>query len=477
MRENAPEPINTMKEKMVTKPYRSCSCRAPTEPGPDGKMRPGKLLGKSCDKLRSDSRHGRWYVRFEAPPGADGKRRQPRLGPFTTERQAKDALTDALGDVRSGVHADDRQTTLAAYLARWLEGQQLARKKRTYESYADACRLYWVPALGHVRLAQLREQHVLDTHKAMRKLNTAAEAGDKSEMLRRLAAARATIPHLPGQRVRTAPLTETTIQRATAVLRGALNDCKALKVNPAAGIELRVPKRKPILWTPERVARWRESGGKWKPGPVMVWTPQQTGTFLDAIEGDRLYPLYALAAFAGLRRAELAGLPWSETDLDAGLITVRETRPDDDADPDDPKSEAGSRTVALSADTAALLRAWRKRQLEERLAWGEAWTDSGLVFTKEDGQPLRPAYLSEHFGMLIRKAALPPIRFHDLRHGSATLSLAAGVDIKVVQEMLGHSTSSFTRDVYTSVVPEIATAAAEAVAAIVPRKGRLEMVQ
>ena len=101
------------------------------------------------------------------------------------------------------------------------------------------------------------------------------------------------------------------------MLRAALNDCKAIKVNPAAGIELRVPKRKPSLWTAERVARWRESGGRWRPGPVMVWTPQQTGAFLDAIESDRLYPLYALAAFAGLRRAELAGLPWSETDLDA----------------------------------------------------------------------------------------------------------------------------------------------------------------
>ncbi len=212
--------------------------------------------------------------------------------------------------MRAGVHTDDRQTTLAAYLGRWLEGQQLARKRRTYESYTDTCRLYWIPALGHVRLAQLREQHVTDTHKAMRKLNTPGEAGDRSELLRRLAAARAT---WHGQRVRTAPLTETTIQRATAVLRAALDDCKALKVNPAAGIELRVPKRKPVMWTAERVARWRESGGVWRPGPVMVWTPQQTGAFLDAIEDDRLYPLYALAVFNGLRRAELAGLPWSET--------------------------------------------------------------------------------------------------------------------------------------------------------------------
>lgn len=92
------------------------------------------------------------------------------------------------------------------------------------------------------------------------------------------------------------------------------------------------------------------------------------------------------------------------------------------------------------------------------------------MFTREDGSPIRPAYLSERFRLLVRQAGLPPVRLHDLRHGSATLSLAAGVDIKIVQEMLGHSTSAFTRDVYTSVVPEIAAAAAEAVAAIVPRK-------
>ncbi len=244
------------------KSYRSCSCR---DPGT------GKRLGRGCPHLAQKG-HGRWYVRFEAPPSADGKRRQPRLGPFTTEKAAKDALTDALGDMRSGIHTDDRRTTLADWLPRWLETQQLARKQRTWESYAEACRLYWIPALGHVRLADLREQHVRDVHKAMRKLNRPAEAGDRSELLRRLAAARATVPHLPGTRVRLAPLTEARIQRVTAVLRAALNDCKALKVNPAAGIELRVPKRRPIVWTAERVTRWRDSGGTWRPGPVMVWT-------------------------------------------------------------------------------------------------------------------------------------------------------------------------------------------------------------
>lgn len=248
----------------MTKPYRSCSCRA--EPPPARTARPSRAScsAPSAPRLKADSRHGKWFARFEAPAGQDGRRRQPRIGPYPTEREAKDALTDVLGDVRSGVHADDRQTTLAEYITRWLEKQELARKRRTYVSYEESCRLYWVPALGHIRLAQLREQDILNAHKAMRKLNTPAEQGDRSEMLRRIAAARAT---WHGQRVRTAPLSETTIQRNTAVLRGALNDCRALKVNPAAGIELRVPKRKPIVWTPARVTRWRESGGTWRPGP------------------------------------------------------------------------------------------------------------------------------------------------------------------------------------------------------------------
>lgn len=85
--------------------------------------------------------------------------------------------------------------------------------------------------------------------------------------------------------------------------------------------------------------RWQETGKV--PGPVMVWTPQQTGAFLDFIANERLYPLFHLVALRGLRRAEVAGLPWSDTDPDAGTITIRETRPDGGLYIDDPKSDSG----------------------------------------------------------------------------------------------------------------------------------------
>ena len=102
------------------------------------------------------------------------------------------------------------------------------------------------------------------------------------------------------------------------------------------------------------------------------------------------------------------------------------------------------------------------------VAWGPGWTDSGRVFTREDGKPLRPGWISQRFGVLAARADLPPIRFRDLRHGTATMLLAAGQPIKVISEILGHATSAFTADVYTEVAEELADAAAVALAAYIP---------
>jgi integrase len=137
---------------------------------------------------------------------------------------------------------------------------------------------------------------------------------------------------------------------------------------------------------------------------------------------------------------------------------------------DEPKSEAGRRAIALDKATVAVFRQHRKRQLAERLAWQDAWVESGKVFTREDGSALHPATATELFERLAFAAGLPPVNLHALRHGAATYALAAGVDIKLVQERLGHSTSVLTRDVYTSVLPDVARAAAETTAAMIPRR-------
>lgn len=182
-------------------------------------------------------------------------------------------------------------------------------------------------------------------------------------------------------------------------------------------------------------------------------------------------PLFYVVAFRGLRRGEACGARWVDCDLDEGVLTVAEqlVTVGWQVEAGEPKSDAGNRDVALDRLTVAVLRAHRKRQLEDRLAWSTAWVDSGRIFTREDGSELHPASVTDLFGEIVETAGLPPIRLHDLRHGAASIAKTAGIDTKVISEMLGHSSRKITDDTYTSIFVEVAREAAEAAAAIVPR--------
>lgn len=121
--------------------------------------------------------------------------------------------------------------------------------------------------------------------------------------------------------------------------------------------------------------------------------------------------------------------------------------------------------MPIDALTRAVLSDHRSRQLRQRDLWGEGWQDTGLVFTRENGAMLSPELVSRRFKQLARQAGVPVIRFHDMRHTSASLALAAGVAMKVVSDRLGHSTTTITADLYTHVTPAVARHAAEAIAA------------
>ncbi|GAA2621951.1 tyrosine-type recombinase/integrase [Actinomadura fulvescens] len=486
--------------------FKRCGCRNPAT---------GKVYAEGkCPDLEK-KKHGSWWARYDAPASADGKRRRPRIGPFPTKTAAEDALADELVKAGKTGHASDRALKVGPYLDRWLAGK-VDLKDSTRESYEEAVNLYLKPGLGHLRLVDLRDYHASELYAEMLFINRPLPDGEKpSELMRRLMAARAdsvkkklAAGEKRGKKS-TKPLSPARVKRVHAVLSSALGSAvkksKLLDSNPVEHVELpRAPRPKPLVWTAGRVARWEQTGKA--PSPVMVWTPAQTGAFLDFIAAaeERLYAMFHLVAFRGLRRAEVAGLPRGERDREAGTITIRETRPDDDLDPDDTKSEHGDRTVTLDAGTVEVLDEWEARQDDERRVAGEVWQETGLMFTREDGSALRPEWISQRFeahmeryamirqrhagGWTVAEIAkrhrlpaeavrvaidgdpLPPIRFHDLRHGAATLSLAAGVDMKIISETLGHSRSSFTADVYTSVIPQVAKAAAEATATVVPRR-------
>jgi integrase len=475
--------------------YQRCFCRDPQT---------RRALGRKCPKLKTKGHAAGWFFRYDAPRGPDSTRRQPEVGPFPTKQAAEEELAATLARIGGGAQVPDRALTVAAYLDNWLTAKKLQLKPRTYDSYAEAVGLYFRPAFGHLRLVDLRDFNLQALVEEMLNINhTLPDSGKPSELLRRLLNARADDERreLPsGEKRRkksTRPLTPARIGREFAVLRAALNDAvpSKLMVNPYDGVKLpKMRKVRPLAWTPQRgAAFWAELDKRVKaasavrdlttvemqdlwaakdlrPCPMMVWLPEHTGRFLDAIASERLFALYTLVAYCGLRRDEVIGLPWAEVDLDQGVACVRQT-----GSGDGPKSEAGNRPVPLPVVVVQALRAWHARQAADRLAWGRDWTDNGLVFTREDGTPVPGQWVSTRFEALAYRTGLPPIRFHDLRHGAASLAKASGADSKYIAALLGHARSSFTDDVYVTLFPEMAKAAAEAAAAVVPRSGQAQL--
>ena len=421
-----------------------------------------------------------------APPG----------DPQTAIRIA-DAITAAMREagelpdparVRKQVGAGRDPAVRPPTVGEWLEEWLIAKKKLrpgTVRGYTGHIRLYLKPHLGHIPIDRLRVTDVVAVFDHIEELNdTIAEARPSGNP-----AARAAVK---GRR-RVGPAT---CQRIRATLRSAVSTYMkqhpgALPANVASLVELPPGTRpKALVWTGERVRAWqkdfdaalaaaRAAGGRvspadiWisvpRPSPVMVWTPAQTMVFLDHARRHRLHALWRLITTRGLRRGEGCGLRRPDTDLQAALTTIRWQITQLGWDPVQgaPKSDAGERTIALDANTVTDMAAWRQEHDKEKEAAGDAWADSGFEFTDELGNPLHPATVTDMFHLLAYLAGLPPIRLHDLRHGAATLLLAAGHDMKVVQETLGLSSITIAADTYTSVLPQLARKSAEDVAALI----------
>ena len=354
---------------------------------------------------------GAWSFHVGAGRRSDGSRRQITRSGYRTKRDAETALAEALAREDAGV-AEVHGLTVGAYLCQWLQGKRSLRPK-TVDGYRFDIDRYLVPAIGAMRLADLRPHHVDQMY------------GDLMSLADR-------------------PATPSTIRHLHTTLRSALNTAvkrRLIPWNPALHVEL-----------PEESRR-----------PTTVWTPDQLQRFLESVADHRLFALFRLVATAGLRRGEALGLHWVDVDLEGAAFTVRWQLVDAGGGPQlgPPKTKTGARVVTIDQVTVSVLRRHREAQQAERHAWGEAWKDTGLVFTREDGAALRPDAVSHLFAKLTRNASLVPIRLHDLRHTNASLALAAGIPLKVVSDRLGHSSIAITSNLYTHVIPAVARDAAE----------------
>jgi integrase len=202
--------------------------------------------------------------------------------------------------------------------------------------------------------------------------------------------------------------------------------------------------------------------------PMATWSADELRRFLDATADHRLHGAFVFAARSGARRGEVLGLAWDAIDLDRGTASIRQSLVDTSGGPkfEAPKTKRSRRIIDLDATTVAALRDQRKHQIEDRLRAGSAWTDSGLVFTAPTGSFVDPDTFSAAFEQAVRRAAVPRIRLHDLRHTHATLLLLAGVHPKVVSERLGHANIGITLDTYSHVLPTMGRDAADAFGAL-----------
>ncbi|MGW7106207.1 tyrosine-type recombinase/integrase [Streptomyces xanthophaeus] len=310
---------------------------------------------------------------------------------------------DLLAKVDQGVPVPTRSAKLSEWLPYWLDNiVQPHRKRTTFAKYETHVRLYLVPLLGSKRLESLSVGDVRRVLVQLQKKASAATAKESHRVLRTALAA---------------AVREELVTRNVATL-----------VEPPT-VEAR---------------------------DLSPWSLQETLDFLAASRKDPLFAAFVLAIALGFRRGEIVGLRWENVDLDRREIRVRTQRQrvGGEAYEDDPKGKRRRQTLPLPGICVAPLRLQRMKQADARAKAGDAWQESGYVFTTRTGRPIEPRNVYRSFTRVAKDADLRVIRLHDARHGTATLLTAAGVPPRVVMEILGHSQIAVTMNVYAHVVQE-----------------------
>lgn len=396
---------------------------------------------------RRDPTTNRWYLVVDGGVDENGKRRQVKRRGFVTRKEAQEELDRIRGQARTSTYVAPKRQSVRDYLTQdWLPAVRRELAESTWESYARNVKLHIAPRIGGIQLQQVDGGTLNRLYADL--LEDGRQRGHQ----------------MPGLKPRT-------VRYIHTILSAAFDDAvkwQRLVVNPATRA------------TPP-------SASASKAPEMRVWNGPQVHRFLELCEGDRYYYPFAFLALTGCRRGEALGLRWSDIDWNREdpktgrvqtVASIRQT-----VIPLTKAAGAGregrivprtktdrARVVELDAATVAMLRTWKARQAEERLALGAGYTDLDLIFCRPDGLPYHPESFSKTFDRRLHQpkyAELPVIRLHDLRHTWATLALAAGVDVAIVSRRLGHGSPATTWATYQHVVPGMQADAAEKVASLI----------
>jgi integrase len=333
----------------------------------------------------------------------DGRRKRKYLY-GATAAEVQDQLLKARSDHSRGLPVAVERQTVAEFLDHWLENTLKPKAKpRSYESFSTIVRLHAVPTIGGIRLDKLSPQHIQGL------VNNKLMSG----------------------------LSPQTVVNIRTVLRSALGE--ALKWGLVA-------RNVASLVDPPRIPRPKNH----------ALTGDEARRLLEAARGERFEAIYVFALNLGMRRGEILGLRWSDVDFEGRALRIGQAmqRLESGLQITEVKTERSRRMIAMPESVIRALRSRRARQAQERLVAGRCWQETGLVFTNGSGGPLEPITLHRHYKHLLSRARVSTAtRFHDLRHSTASLLLAQGVHLRVIMELLGHSSISLTANTYSHVMP------------------------
>ena len=364
---------------------------------------------------------GLWAAAVDIGPDPATGRRRRRVAYARTRQQAQARARELAAAADAGTLAPGGAPTLATWLDYYLGTvvPQRGLKRSTVAGYRSKIRA-WPVTLLRMRIDQIRPQHV-------RGLVDAEQARGQSA---------------------------SSVRQSLAILQGALK---------AAVAEDRIT-RNPVLVVDKPPLRRGRRG-------EAALSVEEARHVLDTARDDRMEARW-WAAFLGLRRGEALGLRWGhEIDLDGLILSVQDHTilrvHGVGLVEDTPKSDASRRWLPLEPFAGPFRRRW-VAWLTEREAAADLWHDTGLAFCAPLGGPLDPASDWKAWKRLLARAGVRYVRPHDARHTAASLLLAAGIPMRVVQEWLGHSTMALTADTYSHVAPHLMTGAAEALAELLP---------
>ena len=341
----------------------------------------------------------------------DGKRRRRYVyGKTRTEVLAKmRPLADA---ARSETLTATRSPRVDEWLETYLtEVAALSVRPSTLTRYRQEVRLYIGPALGHMSMEKVKPHHVAAFYR---------------KQLEQLA--------------------PSSVRRLHALLRRSFS----------VAVKWGIVAANPVLQVDAPPLQHFEIE------PLQL---DEVRVLLRASAGTALHVRWLVAATLGLRQGEALGLRWSDVDLGAGQLRVRQAlqRQEGGVVMVQPKTARSRRTIPLPSAVVEAMRAHKQSQADRREAAGEEWHDSGLVFTTRTGGPIHPRNDYRSFQALLTRAGLRRVRLHDLRHTAASLLLEQGVHPRVVMEILGHSQISLTMNTYSHVVPDTLRSATDSV--------------